>query len=575
MPPPLKSALSVCLLFFACLLPVLSRGQSLLDKPVSVDVRSKPLREVLTMIGKQGGFYFSYSSAIVPNDSLITISVRGKSVRSILEQLLKDRCQYKEIDNHIVILPAETEKWYRVSGHLVNAWTGEKVFGASVFEEQQLVSTLTDASGYFELKLKDKGKYESARIRVSSGFYKDTVVSLTQGFDQQVDIQFTPADHLLKEFELTLYAEIERSWFGRHFLSSKLRKQSTNLTKFFVDKPVQFSFTPGLGTHGKLSGQVTNNFSFNVLGGYSAGVNGFELGGIFNISKKDAKYVQVAGVFNIISGSAEGVQVGGVLNNVAGSVRGVQVSGVVSHIGKSADGVVVAGVSSHVSGVLSGVQVSGITNITSGRMEGFQLSGIANISTGDVRGMQLSGFVNKAKHVRGMQFGIINIADSIDGYCLGIFNIVKHGYHKLAIYSNETFNVNAAYKAGTRKLYSVLSLNLNAKPGAKAYSYGYGIGTDVKITRKLLFSAELTANHLFLGDTATTPSMFRLQPSLCFSPIKKLAIVAGPTLAFCPALPGRKVEGYMSDVASQAMKQFPISGSMVAWVGWQVGIVLF
>jgi hypothetical protein len=57
-----------------------------------------------------------------------------------------------------------------------------------------------------------------------------------------------------------------------------------------------------VGTHGKLSGQVTNNFSFNILGGYGAGVNGAEVGGLFNIDKKDVKYTpRWAASFNVVS----------------------------------------------------------------------------------------------------------------------------------------------------------------------------------------------------------------------------------------------------------------------------------
>jgi hypothetical protein len=36
----------------------------------------------------------------------------------------------------------------------------------------------------------------------------------------------------------------------------------------------------------------------NVIGGYTAGVDGLEMGGVFNINQKDVRYFQMAGVFN-------------------------------------------------------------------------------------------------------------------------------------------------------------------------------------------------------------------------------------------------------------------------------------
>ena len=58
------------------------------------------------------------------------------------------------------------------------------------------------------------------------------------------------------------------------------------MKNFFETRPFQVSLVPGLGSHGKMSGQVVNNFSLNVFGGYTAGTNGSELGGLFNIDKK-------------------------------------------------------------------------------------------------------------------------------------------------------------------------------------------------------------------------------------------------------------------------------------------------
>src|SRR5690606_33332308 len=115
---------------------------------------------------------------------------------------------------------------------------------------------------------------------------------------------------------------VERTAAGRFFVSSKQKLQSLNLGGFFANTPFQTSITPGLSTHGSMSGQVVNKFSVNLLGGYTSGVNGVELGGGFNINKRNVNFLQAAGVFNLVGGSVSGIQLAGVNNSVLDSEIG-------------------------------------------------------------------------------------------------------------------------------------------------------------------------------------------------------------------------------------------------------------
>src|SRR4029077_11946146 len=101
---------------------------------------------------------------------------------------------------------------------------------------------------------------------------------------------------------------VEKTGMGKFLLSTKQKVQSVNLKYFFTTRPVQVSLVPGVGTHGRLGAQVVNNFSLNVIGGYTAGTKGVELGGIFNIDKKDVSFFQAAGIFNVDGGKMTGVQ---------------------------------------------------------------------------------------------------------------------------------------------------------------------------------------------------------------------------------------------------------------------------
>jgi hypothetical protein len=623
------------LLAILCLFPA-SRGfaQGLLDMRVNVDAKKKPVKSVLSSMEESCNCSFSYNSALLPIDSLVNVSVKKQTIRHTLQLIFGDRYQYKELDNHIIITQAEKEKWFTISGNVVDAFTSVSIASASIFERHDLTSTLTDANGHFRLRLKDKGKYAEVSITIGMGtFYKDTTFTLPAGFDNELSIALAPTTYALPSVSIT--PGMEKSWLGRLLLSSKLRQTSANLGKFFVDKPVQASFIPGLGTHGKLSGQVTNKVSFNVLGGYGAGVNGVEVGGLFNIDKKDVKYTQIGGIFNVVSGNVTGAQIGGVVNQASGDVSGVQIGGVFNQVSGNVTGVQIAGTLNRVSGDVSGVQISGVAGLTPGNVHGATVSGICNQAGGSMKGLQVAGILNlltqtdtttgqstdtsfgmkgmqaagianivnstsygtqaagiiniSRKGIKGtqiagicnitskmdgVQIGLINIADTVTGYSVGLINIVKKGYHSLGFSTNELLNANLTYRTGNKKLYSIIEVGANFRPDERVYGYGIGIGTERRLSKKTGVSGELTVLDLFAGGV-NDPIVIRTGFLFNWNISHKLSIFAGPTASFVPYIDPRSDFEYLMGAPSRALHDFKTSHRTATWMGWQVGFHIF
>ncbi|MCF8450091.1 MAG: hypothetical protein K9G49_09505 [Taibaiella sp.] len=535
---------ALCLLFASAEKVV---AQDLLQKVVSVDVKSKKLGEVLTNIGKQGNFYFSYNSNIIRKDSLVTVAAKGKTVKQVLDMLLGEDCQYKQTDKYIIIQPAEKEKWYTISGFITDGQSGDALPDVSVFERQQLASAITGKDGFFKLQLKDREKYRTAEITVSKGFYSDTSLSLIKGYDQELSLTIVPETYALPD---VVVSGVERSWLGKLFISSKLKTQSLNLGKFFVDKPYQFSLIPGVGTHGKMSGQVANKFSMNVFGGYTAGVDGVELAGMFNVNKKDAQYVQLAGICNIVLGNTEGVQMGGISNYVERKVTGVQCAGIVNKAG-NVEGVQAGGFLNiafdTVNGVQTGgfmnvataatVQVAGFMNIaeeidgnqTAGfinmaeQIDGMQLAGFVNIA-GEVDGMQLAGFVNVAGKVNGVQLaGFINIADSSD-YPIGLVNIISKGEAAIGVSADEYGTAILALRSGGRKLYGILGVAANQNTGSPVFGMEAGLGAHFPVSKHFRINTELAVLSMsdFTGRNFTDNAL-RVMPAVRMGPVELFA----------------------------------------------------
>ncbi len=494
---------------YALFLPYCAKlhAQDYLHKKVTVQVKNKPVAGVLKTIEQHGNFYFSYNNNILREDSLVSLNAVDKEVQQVLETMFGKRYLYIERDNYIIIQPALSNQYWYVSGIVIDKSTGERVSNATVYEREQLVSTMTNEQGYFRLQLKERRP--DVNISVSKISYADTLVVLSSASQPaELTLSISPVSYQL---DSVVISGVERTWLGSAFLSSKQTMNSLNLNSFFSKQPFQFSLTPGLGSHGRMGAQMVNKFSFNVFGGYTAGVNGFELGTLFNIVKKDMKYAQIAGVFNIVGGSVSGVQIAGLHNTVLDSVSGVQVAGLTNVVSKRMKGIQVAGLYNHAvrgdgiqvgglgninirnaSGVqvggffncaqqLNGTQIAGFANVNVKKLKGIQIAGMANVSVKEVNGLQIAGFVNFTKVLKGVQIGMVNIADTSEGYSIGLLNIVRKGYHKLSISTSELQHINIAYKSGNHKLYSILVAGFQLDDKEQAYSFGYGLGSDMRL----------------------------------------------------------------------------------------------
>ncbi len=378
-------------------------AQNHLNKIISVNVKSLPLQDALTVISNEGDFTFSYNSKVVKKDSIVSISAKSKSVHDILRTLFKSGYDFKESGNYIIIRrkaittssvisnsPVTSDHFY-ITGVIIDEETGDKIQDATIYEQQNLISSMTDEKGNFSLKLKNK--FKTASVSISKQDYKDTTVEIKTNFNQKLTIALAKKEPEFVAIEDAQYINvetetgtirkedyllvIEKKWFTNLFLTSKQKIQSLNLKKFYTTRGYQFSIIPGIGTHGKMNPQVVNGISINLIGGYSGGTSIVEVGGIFNIDKRDVKSCQIAGAVNLVGGKMDGVQISSLYNEVNDTIRGTQIAG------------------------------------------------LANVAKKEVKGIQIASLYNKAKNIKGLQIGFVNVTDGTDGTSVGFINISK------------------------------------------------------------------------------------------------------------------------------------------------------
>ena len=270
-------------------------------------------------------------------------------------------------------------------------------------------------------------------------------------------------------------------------------------------RPFQITFISPIGTNGVNSGDYVNELSLNILGGYNGGLDGFELGGLVNILRKDMDGFQGSGFANMVGGKVDGAQISGFLNIVNEHSEGLQLGGFININGSGFDGLQGSGFLNMNGGESEVIEIGGFGNLNAGYVEGAQLAGFINIAESingaqiggfinvadEVDGAQISGFINIADKAEGLQLSFINICDSIDGIPVGFLSFVKNnGYKTWEFWGSDALHMNLAYKLGVKHFYNIFAVGGHFTSGFN-FAYGYGLGSQFKIADGSNISVDL------------------------------------------------------------------------------------
>jgi hypothetical protein len=325
-------------------------------------------------------------------------------------------------------------------------------------------------------------------------------------------------------------------------------------------------FAPYVGTSSSSSGrQAVRNFSFNLVGGYAAGVRGFELGSVLNLEQGCVDGVQIAGVANALGGSMTGLHVSGAANLVRGEVRGVQIAGAANVSGEMSSALQISGAANVVGADATGVQIAGGANVASGWARGLQLSGGANIAAAGLRGVQIAGALNfgggdtgglqlapvnvSSGVVSGAQIGVVNIAEKSD-LSLGVVSINTRGRTQVEGWSAlESGIFAAAVKHGGNHWHGLYGLG--TRTADPELTLVLGLGGDAPITERLYLGADVVgywAPHF--RESSEHASLIQPRAYLGFRVLKPLSVFAGAS--YNVFLASRRAENWAPDYAVRA-----------------------
>jgi hypothetical protein len=546
----MKQILPGVILSFCFHLAIAQTRVPILERRVSVSLSNEKLTSALVIISQSAKFSFSYNSAIISNDQVVTLTVENKSVRELLNEIFRGTMEYKEKSNHLILSRApvrvtQVSNLVVISGYVQDAVTGERLADVSVYEKKSFTSTITDQFGYFKIKLEKKEPL--AVLEVSKIGFRDSLVTIAGNGTQYVNISINRIETLAQ-----LMGEVpEPKDSVKEVLSLPYSEEPNTINiNDPIYRDISISFLPFIGSNGDLSGNVINNYSINIFGGYSRGTKQIELGFFVNIDREDVSFLQIAGLGNMVGGDAYGVQASGLFNINGGESKlaqltggcninfndftGVQVSGLGNVNLESIDGVQVAGLTNFSKGISRGVQIAGINNFQGEHYIGSQIAGITNFAASNITGSQISGIFNYGKKIHGTQIGLFNFADSLGGVPIGLISFVNHGYHKLEVSADEVFYTNLAFRTGVEKFYNIITAGIKPVPtpdNKPVWSFGYGIGTAPRLSRWMNLNIDLTAQHVNNGAFTDQLSLLnKLHVGFDFRLARKFSLYTGLTL---------------------------------------------
>lgn len=484
---------------------IFSEDTRLLEREVTVKAENERLDDFLNRLSQEIGGVFSYSPSAIDISQRITGEFNDKSCREILEEVFQGKIRYKQKGNYIILSPAPpSDKEITVSGYLVDENSGERIRNATVYDPITLKSSTTDEFGFFEIAVKNPTK-ENLELIINQERYTDTLlIDQKQSSFKRFFLKRETAETLTKPMKDFL-----------QWAKESIGVKNSKNVKDTLARKFQFSIVPFVGTNQKLSGSVVNDYSINLFGGYSAGTNKLELGGLFNLDRGQVSGAQLAGLVNQVGGSVKGVQFAGLANVNLDSLSGFQGAGLTNFTLRG----------------IRGVQASPLLNVSGGNMDGFQASALINYTHKNAKGVQAGILGNiSGGYVEGFQFGLFNYADSVNGASIGLLSFVRKGYHTLEIGADEIYPINIGLRTGTRGFYNILSAGIRPeKADSITWSFGYGIGTSPRLGKKTYLNFELNTSQMNKGNVLTTNLINRAYLGLDYQLAKGVAIYGGPS----------------------------------------------
>jgi hypothetical protein len=172
----------------------LSYGQdSIFDYRLNISLNNYPVYDILRVIEKEISYNFSYNSSLFDADRVISVNMRNRSLREVLDKIINDKSlDYRVIGNNIVIykpgtgieeitegILSESVSILKIEGKIIDKNTGKPIEYANISLIGKSIGTVSNTDGEFIMKISPVFIYDSIGIScIGYELYKEQVMNL-------------------------------------------------------------------------------------------------------------------------------------------------------------------------------------------------------------------------------------------------------------------------------------------------------------------------------------------------------------------------------------------------------------
>ncbi len=186
---------------------------------ITLDLKDRPMREVLDRIEEQTGLSFSYNSRLIDEEELIRITLVHVALEEALDLLFAGRrIAFEVVEQQIVLVRARRVQFkveaslerdstgavpvrFTVSGYVKDSRSGEVLIGATITIPGGAQGTITNSYGFYSLTL----QREVQELYCTYVGYRTRTIGLGQGenqilafYDGKGAFSHTRSDYLLR-----------------------------------------------------------------------------------------------------------------------------------------------------------------------------------------------------------------------------------------------------------------------------------------------------------------------------------------------------------------------------------------
>jgi TonB-linked SusC/RagA family outer membrane protein len=187
-----------------------SRGQEVLEKKISLEVRNQEMLILLTKIEEAANIRFIYSPQVIPVHNRVSLKANNDTLGEVLRRLLAPYdILFEAIDNQIVLRKREkspADPADRIITGQVTDETNSPLPGVSVLIKDAGIGTATDVDGRYSLNIPTP--HEKGVLVIS--FIGYTTQEIGIGDRTSIDVQLIPEVHELEQVVVVGYG-LQRS----------------------------------------------------------------------------------------------------------------------------------------------------------------------------------------------------------------------------------------------------------------------------------------------------------------------------------------------------------------------------